>query len=419
MKPVLHVEVVQKKQSNVLQTTLHNYVLAGMEARKILSPGTTLTNLSNELLSDHVESIHICEYNNEGELLSLNVEDLELRIHIFKLDDEGVQLECIDSGDGDGHEVSAAQHWVLPSRDFNGLWENLIYESNIKENLLQYMETTLLFSDRNVSPHVITWNRVILLHGPPGTGKTSLCKALAHKLAIRLSKRYSCGQLLEVNSHSLFSKWFSESGKLVMRMFSKVKDLVENPNALVIVLIDEVESLTHSRSSSGGVEPSDAIRTVNAVLTQIDELKKYPNVLIMATSNVTDAIDLAFVDRADIKQYIGPPPVKGIYKILSSCVAELSKANIITPKEEIHTFDGIVQVQAKNGEDVPAFKNSLQLLDISRQCEGLNGRTLRKLPYLAHALYVQKPAATLEEFLAALQKVVIQHKSEMSELKSK
>lgn len=59
-----------------------------------------------------------------------------------------------------------------------------------------------------------------------------------------------------------------------MRMFSKVKELVENPNALVIVLIDEVESLTHSRSSSGGVEPSDAIRTVNAVLTQIDNLKK-------------------------------------------------------------------------------------------------------------------------------------------------
>lgn len=60
----------------------------------------------------------------------------------------------------------------------------------------------------------------------------------------------------------------------MMRMFSKVKELVENPSALVIVLIDEVESLTHARNTQSGVEPSDAIRTVNAVLTQIDNLKK-------------------------------------------------------------------------------------------------------------------------------------------------
>ena len=43
-------------------------------------------------------------------------------------------------------------------------------------------------------------------------GKTSLCKALAHKLSIRLSERYTYGQLVEINSHSLFSKWFSEVG---------------------------------------------------------------------------------------------------------------------------------------------------------------------------------------------------------------
>ena len=46
-----------------------------------------------------------------------------------------------------------------------------------------------------------------------------------------------------------------------------------------------------------GSEPSDAIRVVNALLTQIDQVKRHPNVLILTTSNVTGAIDLAFVDR--------------------------------------------------------------------------------------------------------------------------
>jgi pachytene checkpoint protein 2 len=48
-----------------------------------------------------------------------------------------------------------------------------------------------------------------------GTGKTTLCKALAQKVFVRNCTGYSSGVLLEINSHSLFSRWFSESGKLV------------------------------------------------------------------------------------------------------------------------------------------------------------------------------------------------------------
>lgn len=74
--------------------------------------------------------------------------------------------------------------------------------------------------------------------------------------------------------------------------------MIEDPSTLVCVLIDEVESLTAARKSAvKGSEPSDAIRVVNALLTQLDQIRRYPNVLILTTSNITEAIDIAFIDR--------------------------------------------------------------------------------------------------------------------------
>ncbi|KAE8683564.1 Pachytene checkpoint protein 2-like protein [Hibiscus syriacus] len=135
---------------------------------------------------------------------------------------------------------------------------------------------------------------IILLHGPPGTGKTSLCKALAQILSIRFSSRYPQCQLIEVNAHSLFSKWFSESGKLVAKLFQKIQEMVEEEHNLIYAAAaaaDEVESLAAARNATlSGSEPSDSIRVVNALLTQMDNLKLAPNVIIMTTSNIIAAI---------------------------------------------------------------------------------------------------------------------------------
>ncbi|PNH04707.1 Pachytene checkpoint protein 2 [Tetrabaena socialis] len=78
-----------------------------------------------------------------------------------------------------------------------------------------------------------------------------------------------------------------------------------------------------------GSEPSDAIRAVNSLLTQLDQLRRFPNVMVLTTSNITAAIDVAFVDRADIKAYIGPPSLAARYEMLRGSVAELSRAGVI------------------------------------------------------------------------------------------
>ena len=56
-------------------------------------------------------------------------------------------------------------------------------------------------------------------------------------------------------------------------------------------MTDEVESLTAARAGAmSGKEPSDALRVVNALLTQLDKLKHRKNCLVMTTSNLSGAI---------------------------------------------------------------------------------------------------------------------------------
>ncbi|KAG2452939.1 hypothetical protein HYH02_002276 [Chlamydomonas schloesseri] len=398
------------------------------------------------------------------------------RIYVYQLSDEG------PADDDEGEEgVPSYRELLLPALDLAGQWEALQFDSAIQQRLLSYATSALLFADRGVDGNLVSWNRVVLLYGPPGTGKTSLCKALAHKLSIRLGGRYRQGCLVEVNAHSLFSKFFSESGKLVSRLFAKITELVEEPDVLVFVLIDEVESLTSARKAAvAGSEPSDAIRAVNALLTQLDALRRFPNVMVLTTSNITQAIDVAFVDRADIKAYIGPPTLAARYEMLRASIQELSRAGVIavdvallaagcraaacvddtrrlllpyheaaaaaaaslaaqgaagvfgcsngssngssfggshargaaasgaaggggdgggsSSHEQLLTNGGAALAAAVAGasflplpppglapEQAAAAVLSLQLLQAAAGCEGLSGRTLRKLPFLAHA----------------------------------
>ncbi|WFD37043.1 hypothetical protein MCUN1_003935 [Malassezia cuniculi] len=309
-------------------------------------------------------------------------------------------------------DTVAASVSELPSRALDGLWESLIYSDRVKWDLLEYIHTTLVFGDAQVDPHVIGCNRLVLLHGPPGTGKTSLCRALAQKLAIRLGDRYTHGKLVEINSHSLFSKWFSESGKLVQRLFEMVTELVDDQDGFVVVLIDEIESLTKARASAAaGVEPSDSLRVVNALLTQLDRLKQRTNALVMTTSNLTEAIDPAFLDRADIRQYIGPPGPHAIYSILRSCIHELVRKGLAHPSvvrganQTIPTWQeaqATARAAPQNFAMDPANEAAAKLYALAGLCseKGTSGRSLRRLPVIAHARYLS--GSTVLDWIAAV-----------------
>ncbi|KAF7776389.1 hypothetical protein Agabi119p4_4782 [Agaricus bisporus var. burnettii] len=351
-------------------------------------------------LASSVEIINICEAPCPKQ--SLSTEEVILHVHVYQpADGDSFEEFSNDSGGRDDGDTMTASVCELPNKSWDGLWNSLIYADDIKLKMLDYIHATLLLSDASVDFNLVSWNRVVLLYGPPGTGKTSFCRALAQKLSIRLSHRYSHARLLEINSHSLFSKWFSESGKLVQRLFNSINELIEEEDAFVVVLIDEVESLTAARAGAmAGTEPSDGLRVVNALLTQLDKLKHRKNVLIMSTSNLVKAIDSAFIDRADIIQFIDLPTREAIYEILRSCLCEIISKGIVVPAiiptlKQAQMFE----VLAKAGQDYARKPDdpheeqiylALRIMKLASQCrsQNMSGRALRRLPVLALSRYL-------------------------------
>ena len=374
-------------------------------------------------------------------------EDLNLAVNVFQLNEDGAGEEM----DGED-DIATYKEWVLPSRDFHGMWESLVYGDDVKLRLTKYAGNALLFSQRGVDPNLIAWNRVVLLHGPPGTGKTTLCKALAQQLAIRFQDTYPTAVLVEVNAHSLFSRWFSESGKLVSRLFQKIQDLLDDEGSLVFVLIDEVESLAAARkAAASGAEPSDAIRVVNALLTQVDGLKHRPNAMVLTTSNITEAIDLAFVDRADIKAYVGPPGFEARCAIITSAIKELIAKGLVQLADdqalELPTIQALRECAKEHGfDDLEAWgrwsvqevvshenavgwnpdgscKQPFRFHDARRgyaynlaNTEGFSGRALRKLPFLGYALAHTNGRCSLFQFIKGFDDAIAQEREDRSSL---
>jgi SpoVK/Ycf46/Vps4 family AAA+-type ATPase len=197
----------------------------------------------------------------------------------------------------------------------------------------------------------------------------------------------------ELNAGSLFSKWFSESSHNLTRFFDEITQICVDPTTFVIVLIDEIESLSMSRTSSiASNEPSDMLRVVNTLLTQIDRLKSYSNILILTTSNLIEIIDQALIDRADLTLFIGPPSLKTIFHIYRACLNELLEKHLIHPTSE--------------SEEVKE-----KLWSLAKFSDGLSGRTLRKLPMIAFS-HIQQCGDFIrsEELFKAMHEQLKYHK---------
>ncbi len=251
----------------------------------------------------------------------------------------------------------------LPDDDFEALWESIFVPPAQKERLLS--QGILNFTLRSkVQRSKIPLHGVILLVGPPGNGKTSLAKGLASRIANSLGSTGQFG-FIEVEPHTITSSSLGKSQKGVLDLLGGTISEQADGHPL-IVLLDEVETLAASRAKmSMDANPVDVHRATDAVLAQIDHLaEKHPNLLFIATSNYTAAIDDAFLSRADLIEVVEPPEEDGRRFILEDTLTELARA---FPKvEKLIT---------------PGHLNTLAKLS-----KGVDGRRLRKAVVNACAL---------------------------------
>jgi len=389
------VEVRLSSQSRAKKKEVRALATSILSTRTVFRSGRDDALLTELAPRFEVDFVQILLPMNEREVPYFRA---SLSVFVYRLSQTGPTDERV-TDEGDGSTTTLFSHRILPAAEYEGVWESLVLEEGIKEKLIAYADSGLLFADHDVDPRAVSCNRVILLHGPPGTGKTSLCQGLAQKIAIYNGSRYSRGaHVLEVNAHALFSRWFSESGKLVSKMFEMVRELAAERNSLVFVLIDEVESLTTSRGRNSQADPSDAVRVVNSMLTQIDKLKDYPNVMLLATSNVTEQIDAAFLDRADVRLFLGNPGLAARRRVLASCMKALMVAGIVQPNEDVdEDTSNDVGGNKENADSVGYWLNRC-----AEASQGMSGRALRKLPLQAHAFYVREHCTRPEKMAKAL-----------------
>lgn len=199
--------------------------------------------------------------------------------------------------------------------------------------------------------------------------------------------------LLEINASSLFSRYFSESSKAVTRMFEAIRATAALSSCrLLFVLMDEVECLSMARESLSNADPSDATRVVNTLLTQIDTLKRIPNCMVFATSNLISKIDPAFLDRADVKFFLGPPHREARLTMLRGSLEALIDAGIVVGERRRNADENDDEEKNHHQQQIPS--SAAAWLDKAAEAtKGASGRYLRKLPLVAHAFYTRGKGA--------------------------
>jgi len=255
--------------------------------------------------------------------------------------------------------------------DLGGLGSTIDQVREMVELPLRYPE---LFQRLGVDPP-----KGVLLHGPPGTGKTRLAKAVANE---------SHAEFFHIAGPEIMGSAYGESEKRLRDVFEQAAK-----SAPSIIFIDEIDSIAPKRAQVTGEAEK---RLVAQLLTLMDGLEARQNTVVIAATNRPEAIDEALrrPGRFDREIVVGVPDERGRREILGIHTRGMPLGDRVDLDELARTTYGFV------GADLAALAREAAIEAVRRIMPKLNLEEGTVPPEVLETLSV-----TREDFLNALKRV--------------
>ncbi|PEQ14204.1 AAA family ATPase [Novosphingobium sp. PC22D] len=255
--------------------------------------------------------------------------------------------------------------------DVGGMSETIKALREMVELPLRYPE---LFTRLGVDPP-----KGVLLHGPPGTGKTRLAQAVANE---------SDANFLLINGPEIMGSGYGESEKALREVFDEAAK-----SSPAIIFIDEIDSIAPKRDQVHGEAEK---RLVAQLLTLMDGLNSRANVVVIAATNRPDAIDEALrrPGRFDREIIVGVPDESGRREIFAIHTRGMPLGPDVDLKELARTTHGFV------GADIAALAREAAIEAVRRIMPQIDFEERTIPPEVLESLSVER-----NDFVEALKRV--------------